>query len=67
MHTVLTTLPLLACPVGMGLMMLKMRPGKRDAAKPSQPASIEVLREEHARLGSKIEGLEQRQRDGAAH
>ncbi|MGH2969180.1 MAG: hypothetical protein ACRDK0_08960 [Solirubrobacteraceae bacterium] len=70
MEALLPVLVLLACPVGMGLMMFFMargrRSGKADStatAQPSgtpteQPMSLEVLREEHRRLGEEIGRLE---------
>jgi hypothetical protein len=70
MEALLLTLALLACPVGMGLMMFFMARGNRSrhadatrAAQPlhapvEQPMSLEVLREEHRRLGDEIERLQ---------
>lgn len=76
MSSILYSLPLLACPVGMGLMMwLMMRGQKRDAPKQpadsrrsdvASPASIELLREEHRRLGEHIDNLEQADQRSAA-
>ncbi len=58
----LTPLALLACPVGMGVMMWMMGRGKKreaaESARPAQPASVELLREEQRRLGDEIDRLE---------
>jgi hypothetical protein len=61
----LAPLAFLACPVGMGVVMWMMgreqHPnGSSDAEQPAEPASLEVLREEHERLGQEIERLEAR-------
>jgi hypothetical protein len=59
----LAPLAILACPVGMGLMMWMMARGsKRQGADRPPDAdrspSLEVLKEEHRRLGDQIERLE---------
>lgn len=70
MESVLLALAVLACPVGMGLMMWFMAKGLRKepaagqrgvAASADQPqvaVSVEQLREEHRRLGAELERLE---------
>lgn len=72
--TTLSPLLLLACPVGMGLMMWMMARGNK-SAKPSdgqapressaEPASVEVLREEQRRLSEEIDRLEGGDASGA--
>lgn len=70
MEALLPALALLACPVGMGLMMFFMARGNRSSqadttptgGAPStsldHPMSVEVLREQHTRLGEELERLE---------
>ncbi len=76
MNSIVASLPFLACPVGMGLMMwVMMRNKKDDAPAPPAPratsvdgaaaASVELLREEHRRLGEQIESLEAAERTEA--
>lgn len=62
--SVIYPLALLGCPVGMGAMMWMMMKGPRRGqtgdrnSSDRQPASVELLREEHRRLGQEIERLE---------
>lgn len=61
MSDVLVGLAVLACPVGMGVMMWMMGKGMRSGAvkpRPTQAPTAEQLREEHRRLGAQIERLE---------
>ena len=58
MESVLLSLVLLACPVGMGAMMWFMMRGQN---KQSAPASVEDLRAEKARLTQEIDDLDRRQ------
>jgi hypothetical protein len=59
MESVLVGLAVLACPVGMGLMMWFMAKGMRSGSKPDrEAASLEELQAEHRRLGAEIERLE---------
>lgn len=51
-------LVLLACPVGMGLMMWFMARGMGDRKTDAKPSSIDDLRAEQARLAAQIERLE---------
>jgi len=67
MESVLLTLALLACPVGMGVMMWFMGRGNREAAAPSSPpaadGSLDDLRAEQRRLAAEIDRLDA-SRDG---
>jgi hypothetical protein len=60
MESVLLGLAVLACPVGMGLMMWFMAKGMRSGSKTDRdaPTSVEELQAEHRRLGAEIERLE---------
>jgi hypothetical protein len=69
MESALLALAVLACPVGMGLMMWFMSKGMKSGegrAEPDRPASLEELRDEQARLSADIQRLEEteRARDG---
>ncbi len=61
MESILFAFALLACPVGMGLMMWFMAKGMRKEPTPQPPrvgTGIEDLREEYRRLGAEIERLD---------
>jgi hypothetical protein len=60
MESVLLGLAVLACPVGMGLMMWFMAKGMRAGSEADARAAISVedLQAEHRRLGAEIERLE---------
>ncbi len=62
MESVFLGLAVLACPVGMGLMMWWMGKGMRGNRSNGHQAggSLEELRSEHARLGAEIGQLEER-------
>lgn len=70
MSSILASLPLLLCPIGMCTMMWLMSRSKNrsdasaavDSGRLDTPASVEVLKEEHRRLARQIEQLE----DGSA-
>ncbi len=69
MQTLIPSLALLACPVGMGLMMWFMAKGMRnDSSRSEGPSTTPVghLREEHRRLGAEIDRLESQQRGPVA-
>jgi hypothetical protein len=60
MESVLLGLAVLACPVGMGLMMWFMAKGMRSGSRQrtEEPTSLDELQAEHRRLGAEIERLE---------
>lgn len=63
----LVPLALLACPVGMGVMMWRMnRAGKKQERQQNEarPASVEVLHEEQRRVFEQIDRLEPGATDG---
>jgi hypothetical protein len=57
MENVLPALALLACPVGMGLMMWFMAKGMR-SDRPSRGTSLEDLHGEHRRSSADLEAVE---------
>jgi len=63
----LLVLALLACPIGMGLMMLFMGRGmmggmkQNDAPREADPGSLAEMKAEQARLAEKIDALEEQQ------
>jgi hypothetical protein len=57
MEGVLVALAILACPVGMGLVMWFMAKAMR-GERAEQPMGLDDLRDEHRRLGEEIERLE---------
>lgn len=58
---ILTPLALLACPIGMGLMMFFMGKGMMGGKKEEKPDNVSIaqLREEQQRLAAEVERLEQ--------
>jgi hypothetical protein len=59
MQTVFLSLAALACPIGMGAMMWFMGRGMRRKPEDSAPPpSLDALRNEHRRLSSEIERLQ---------
>ncbi len=59
MEGLLLGLAVLACPVGMGLMMWFMAKGmRRRETGDAPPSSLEAMRSEHDKLGGEIERLE---------
>ncbi|MGY4544426.1 hypothetical protein ACVWY0_004371 [Arthrobacter sp. UYNi723] len=60
MNQVLFSLALLACPVGMGLMMWFMMRGRKDSPPSSPPAATDA---ELARLRAEVDQLRAAQRD----
>ena len=65
MESILIAAAVLACPVGMGLMMWFMGKGMRrdPAAGQTGPVDVDALRAEHQRLGEEIERLETEPRE----
>jgi hypothetical protein len=65
MENLLWLIPVLACPVGMVLMMILMGKGMgmgRKSDEKKTPQSAEELRSEQERLSEQIESLERRER-----
>lgn len=65
---ILTPLALLACPLGMGLMMLFMSKGMMGGKKEEgsgKNTSVEQLREEQQRLAAEVERMERESGQGA--
>ncbi len=59
MEDILVAAAVLACPIGMGLMMWFMARGmRRKDEAPEEPMQLEDLRAEHERLGAELERLE---------
>ena len=64
MEGVLVALAILACPVGMGLMMWFMAKGmRRSDGSDTEGDSLEDLRAEHRRIGGEIEQHEAQRAD----
>ena len=59
MESVLLGAAVLACPVGMGVMMFFMARGMKNKKDESSEPSADTLREEHRRLGTEIERMEE--------
>ncbi len=55
MQELLTAIPLLACPVGMGLMMWFMMRGNRHQQRQPRAMSLTELRADHKRLGTEMD------------
>ena len=55
MQTVLYAAPLLACPLGMGLMMWFMGRGMRGACARDGATPLDGLRAQRARLGARLD------------
>jgi hypothetical protein len=58
MESILLAAAVLACPVGMGLMMWFMAKGMRKEKPTAAPGQLDDLRAEHQRLGDEIDRLE---------
>lgn len=65
MENVLLPLALLACPVGMGLMMWFMSRGNRRPDGPAPASTVEDLHAEHARLQAEIDRRESASTDAS--
>lgn len=67
MENLIPALALLACPVGMGLMMLFMGKGMMGGRRKQDPeptaSGLDDLRDEHDRLGREIQQLENTNRE----
>ncbi len=59
----LTPLVLLACPIGMGLMMVFMARGMGSGTKRSDERSVDELRQEQERLSGEVARLEAQAKD----
>lgn len=58
MESILLGLAVLACPVGMGLMMWMMGKGMMGGANKKEQANVDEMRIEQQRLASEVERLE---------
>jgi hypothetical protein len=56
-ESIITSLALLACPLGMGAMMWFMMRGMKPAPPARQPDDLAGLRAEHSRLEAEVERL----------